>query len=154
MGSSKETFKVRVKALEKRADTCLDAITARPSDLDFVHQQLRLYVQCRFVLDDVDMDSDNLAVLSERSIRKLMQVHDSKELQDLSAGCMGESSVSTKRTLFLLTLRRKLGITSGIDEFGAASTIAQLAEVVSHNLRDGQPQEPDVAQSQRRPFSS
>lgn len=120
--------------LSKRADECIEAIAVSRGDRSFVREQLRSYLQCRFVLEEEDLVTDDLTALASKSIERLLQRYGNEGLKDLSSGCMGESSAVTKRILFVMTLRRKLGIAKDVEGFGAASTIDQLADAVCRAL--------------------
>lgn len=120
--------------LSKRADECIEVIAASKGDRSVVLEQLRLYLQCRFVLEEEDLATDDLTALASKSIERLLQRYGNEGLKDLSSGCMGESSAVTKRILFVMTLRRKLGIAKDVEGFGAASTIDQLADAVCRAL--------------------
>lgn len=120
--------------LSKRADECIEAIAASRGDRSVVREQLRSYLQCRFVLEEEDFVTDDLTALASKSIERLLQRYGNEGLKDLSSGCMGESSAVTKRILFVMTLRRKLGIAKDVEGFGAASTIDQLADAVCRAL--------------------
>lgn len=120
--------------LTKRADGHIEAIVASRGDRSVVREQLRLYLQCRFVLEDEDFVTEDLTTLASKSIERLLQRYGNEGLKDLSSGCMGESSAVTKRILFVMTLRRKLGIAKDVEGFGAASTIDQLADAICRAL--------------------
>lgn len=129
------SFKDRVKALGEQADEHLESMVASLGDVDLMYRELRSYLQCRFLLEDEDMDTDDLKELAERSIDRMLANHQNEDLEDLSAGCMGESSAMTKKILFVMTLRRKLGIEGGVERFGSASSVHELAGIIRESLR-------------------
>ena len=134
MGKLQGSFKDQLMALNEQADRHIKAIIAASDDIDSVHRELRFYLQCRFILDDEDMDTDDLKELADRSISRMLAKHQNEDLDDLSSGCMGESSATTKKILFMMTLRRKLDVDVDAERLGSALTVRQLAEIVSDSL--------------------
>ena len=131
---SRDEYKKEEAQRNRAAQAHLDSIIAHPEDEETVFKGVRGYFQQRFFLDDEEMNADSMLSLSKKSIDKLLQKYDAKDLKDLGSKCTSESSAMTKRILFIMTISNKLQIDYDPDDWGAIDSLSDLGKVICKEL--------------------
>ena len=132
----------------KKANRCIDTGTAKSTDrcIDeaagknaisrkFLYDNIKGYVCSKFMLDQNECESCDIAKLSELSVAKAAKIpQGAVSEQDLSMNCAGISSVETKKILLLIALQRALDIQLPIDAATDIHSLEELTDAVYNHL--------------------
>lgn len=128
------SFKELVRVSNEKARRCLDVVRDNPNDHTVVHRSLTEFVRCKYLLDESEMTTDDLAELSQISLNKMLNQYHKETLKDISSVCTGSSSASTKKVLLVMAIQKGLGIKFEPEVFGKMASLDLLTEAVMNEM--------------------
>lgn len=97
-----------------------------------VYPLVRGYIRKRFLLTDELCKSDQLLDLADASLRHILEMKKQGiQLEDISRGCGGASSVITKKVLLMKAVREDFGVEITPEISGRLTTVTALAEYIA-----------------------
>lgn len=92
---------------------------------------VREFISCKYFLTDVEMVTDDLIQLGDRSTEKLADLQNGGlRYADKNAGCTTAGSSTIKKVLLAMALGKAIGTKLNADDVAYAETIPQLARLV------------------------
>lgn len=120
----------KVMSYSIQAQRHIKALAESYGDEEDIYLHLRKYIMCKFLLEEEDMETDELMLLSVKSISRMLEVNPD-ELEKMDAeGCQKTNSVIDKKVMLLLSLEKKLKIQFAEDRTAALTTIKELSREV------------------------
>ena len=130
------SFKDIISRSNEEARACREESERAAGDQPAVKALLKRYIGCKYLLDESEMASEDIASLSKASVDKLLATHRKETLQDVSSVCAGSSSASTKKVLLIMSIQKGLGIRFDAKISGSIKTIDDLTREVCSRLRN------------------
>ena len=135
-GTDKSADRCTDTCVGKSADRCTDTSAGKNAiSRKFLYDNIKGYVCSKFMLDQNECESCDIAKLSELSVAKAAKIpQGAVSEQDLSMNCAGISSVETKKILLLIALQRALDIQLPSDAATDIHSLEELTDAVYNHL--------------------
>jgi hypothetical protein len=103
-------------------------------DTETLHKHLRGYILAKYILDEEDCPTDDIAELTEISLAKSQKI-DRRLLEDVdrATGCTSATSAMRKKVLLYIAMERELEIKIPDQEGAIAATIKDLALLIQQS---------------------
>lgn len=127
-----ETFAALIRAESAKATTALTQArqALRQRDAAALERHLRAYVLHKFLLADTKVQGDNLLELAHESTRHILLLTGGDlKAADISIGCAGADTPTTKKILLLLALREAFALPFDPERSADIETVRDLCEV-------------------------